>query len=85
GESLVVSDLIQRIYTNDGQGDGRITPQGFEVMSALSGMGMSGIFGRHETSIEYCRRSDSRTSHPVARRTNRWRRPAVEKPYLRKH
>ncbi|MDC3223903.1 hypothetical protein OAU26_03115 [Mariniblastus sp.] len=45
GESLVVSDLIQRIYTNDGQGDGRITPQGFEVMSALSGMGMSGIFG----------------------------------------
>ena len=45
GEALVVSDLIQRIYTNDGQGDGRITPQGFEVMSALSGMGMSGIFG----------------------------------------
>jgi hypothetical protein len=45
GEALIVSDLIQRIYTNDGQGDGRITPQGFEVMSALTGMGMPGIFG----------------------------------------
>ncbi len=45
GEALIVSDLIQRIYTNDGQGDGHITPQGFEVMSALTGMGMPGIFG----------------------------------------
>ena len=45
GEALLVSDLIQRIYTNDGQGDGHITPQGFEVMSALTGMGMPGIFG----------------------------------------
>ena len=45
GEALLVSDLIQRIYTNDGQGDGHITPQGFEVMSALSSFGTPGIFG----------------------------------------
>ena len=35
GEALMVSDLIQRIYTNDGQGDGHMTSQGLEIMSAL--------------------------------------------------
>ncbi len=35
GEVLMVSDLIQRIYTNDGQGDGHMTSQGLEIMSAL--------------------------------------------------
>ena len=37
GEALMVSDIIQRIYTNDGQGDGHMTPQGLEVMSTFGG------------------------------------------------
>lgn len=43
GEALMVSDIIQRIYTNDGQGDGHMTPQGLEIMSALGVMNLPGI------------------------------------------
>ena len=39
GEVLMVSDSIQRIYTNDGQGDGHMTSQGLEIMSALGNGG----------------------------------------------
>ncbi len=36
GEKLWLQDIVQRIYTDDGQGDGRITPEGIEVLhSAL--------------------------------------------------
>ncbi len=30
-------DLLQRIYTDDGHGDGRVTPEGLDVLDSLSG------------------------------------------------
>jgi hypothetical protein len=35
GERLLFYDLLQRIYTNDGHGDGRITPEGLRFVANL--------------------------------------------------
>lgn len=35
GERLFVKDIIQRVYSDDGNGDGRMTPVGSEVMFAI--------------------------------------------------
>ncbi len=36
GERALIHDMIQRVYTDDGQGDGRMTPAGVELLSKLS-------------------------------------------------
>ena len=36
GERMSIDDMIQRIYTDNGSGDGRITPQGLEVLDHYS-------------------------------------------------
>ncbi len=36
-ERLMFADLLQRIYTDDGHGDGRVTPEGLDVLDSLSG------------------------------------------------
>jgi hypothetical protein len=36
-ERLMFDDLVQRIYTDDGYGDGRVTPEGLDVLDGLSG------------------------------------------------
>ena len=37
GERLLILDIIQRVYTDDGQGDGRITSQGLDLLAAYQG------------------------------------------------
>ena len=38
GERYMMKDVIQRIYTDDGKGDGRITPVGLEILDHLASM-----------------------------------------------
>ena len=35
GDRLVMLDLLQRTYTDDGRGDGRLTPRGLEIMQHI--------------------------------------------------
>jgi hypothetical protein len=37
GEELWLKDLVQRIYTDDGHGDGRLTPEGLKVLHSVIG------------------------------------------------
>lgn len=37
-ERIMFYDLIQRMYTDDGHGDGRLTPQGIEIAQQLAAM-----------------------------------------------
>jgi hypothetical protein len=37
GEALFADDLLQRAFTDDGHGDGRITPEGVKLLSELVG------------------------------------------------
>jgi len=47
GERYKFEDILQRIYNDDGQGDGRITPAGLEFLQKLAGPGLNGIvFGK---------------------------------------
>ena len=39
GERMVVDDLVQRLYTDDGAGGGRLTAQGLSALTSLSGPG----------------------------------------------
>ncbi|MCH2182638.1 MAG: hypothetical protein MK108_11590 [Mariniblastus sp.] len=41
GEHLVLEDVIQRTYTDDGDGDGRFTSQGLKFLIGFSGAGFS--------------------------------------------
>lgn len=36
-DSLVIEDMVQRCYTDDGNGDGRITPEGWRFVRDLAG------------------------------------------------
>ena len=36
GELMAVEDMIQRTYTDDGNGDGRLTPQGVQLLTSSS-------------------------------------------------
>lgn len=36
GERMFFDDVVQRVYTDDGRGDGRITPAGLRLLEALS-------------------------------------------------
>jgi hypothetical protein len=36
GERYMVADMIQRVYTDDGEGDGRITPEGLKILVAMN-------------------------------------------------
>jgi hypothetical protein len=36
GERAMLHDMIQRIYTDDGHGDGRMTPQGVKLLATLA-------------------------------------------------
>ncbi len=38
GERALANDLIQRIYTDDGNGDGRVTPAGIRMLESVIGM-----------------------------------------------
>ncbi|MEM7452887.1 MAG: hypothetical protein AAF456_00905 [Planctomycetota bacterium] len=38
GERAMVLDILQRVYTDDGNGDGRITPDGMDVLTIIQGM-----------------------------------------------
>jgi len=38
-ETLMFEDMLQRIYTDDGSGNGRLTPEGLELLSLHAGLG----------------------------------------------
>lgn len=38
GEQAFFDDLIQRVYTDDGNGDGRLTPEGVEILMNIGNM-----------------------------------------------
>ena len=38
GERMLFHDLVQRAYTDDGDGDGRLTPEGLRLMIAVSAL-----------------------------------------------
>lgn len=38
GEQMMIDDMIQRTYTDDGNGDGRLTPQGIKILMSFQGL-----------------------------------------------
>ncbi len=48
GEQAMVEDFIQRIYSDDGNGDGRMTAVGLEVMEAFNRMNAQGGYNGDE-------------------------------------
>ncbi|MDP1562715.1 MAG: hypothetical protein Q8M16_15165 [Pirellulaceae bacterium] len=48
GEQIVYLDFVQRVYTDDGNGDGRLTPTGLDLLETISfdGLRMFGNFGQ---------------------------------------
>ncbi len=43
GERLIMKDIYQRVYTDDGHGDGRLTPEGLQVLDRLKMLPDDGI------------------------------------------
>ncbi len=42
GERMGMEDMVQRLYTDDGDGDGRMTVEGLEMMACVSALGGAG-------------------------------------------
>lgn len=38
GERIMFADVLQRIYTDDGSGDGRLTPEGLQYLNRIAGL-----------------------------------------------
>lgn len=53
GEEMVLHDMVQRVYTDDGHGDGRLTPEGLKMLSRVIG-------ATHRADIELAVESDLR-------------------------
>jgi hypothetical protein len=51
GERMSFHDVIQRMFTDDGNRDGRITPEGARSISILTGMFSGGALGTRESPL----------------------------------
>ncbi|MEM9944387.1 MAG: hypothetical protein AAF939_22735, partial [Planctomycetota bacterium] len=50
GEKASIKDLIQRCYTDNGDGDGRLTPAGLDLLNSPALIGTGGLNGDDELS-----------------------------------